>query len=42
LGLLQISWDKHKQGWHDKIAQTVVIIHDEAALPLAQLDKYYR
>lgn len=42
LGLLQISWDKHKQGWHDKIAHTVVIIHDEATLPLAQLDKYYR
>jgi uncharacterized RDD family membrane protein YckC len=42
LGLLQISWDKQKQGWHDKIAHTVVIIHDEATLPLAQLDKYYR
>jgi uncharacterized RDD family membrane protein YckC len=42
LGLLQMSWDKRKQGWHDKLSHTVVIIHDEATLSLAQLDKYYR
>ena len=42
LGVLLMSWDKRKQGWHDKLAHTVVIIHDEATLPLAQLDKYYR
>jgi len=25
LGFLWIAWDKDKQGWHDKIAGTVVI-----------------
>jgi uncharacterized RDD family membrane protein YckC len=25
LGLLWVGWDKRKQGWHDKIAGTVVI-----------------
>lgn len=25
LGYLNIIWDKHKQGWHDKIAKTIVI-----------------
>ena len=42
LGILWIIWDKHKQGWHDKIAGTVVIIHDEATIPLPELDKNYR
>ncbi|MDM8560467.1 RDD family protein [Candidatus Parabeggiatoa sp. HSG14] len=37
LGFLWIIWDKRKQGWHDKIAKTVVIIHDEATIPLHQL-----
>lgn len=41
LGFLWILWDKRKQGWHDKIAGTVVIIHDEATVPLEQLEKYY-
>ena len=41
-GLLSMIRDKRKQGWHDKLANTVVIIHDEATLSLAQLDKYYR
>jgi uncharacterized RDD family membrane protein YckC len=41
LGFLWIFWDKRKQGWHDKIAGTVVIIHDEATLPLHQLEKNY-
>lgn len=39
LGFLWILWDKRRQGWHDKIARTVVIIHDEAHIPLAQLEK---
>jgi uncharacterized RDD family membrane protein YckC len=39
LGFLWIIWDKRKQGWHDKMAHTVVIIHDEAAVPLHQLEK---
>ena len=25
LGFLWVGWDKRKQGWHDKIARTVVI-----------------
>jgi uncharacterized RDD family membrane protein YckC len=25
LGLLWVAWDKRKQGWHDKIAGTVII-----------------
>lgn len=41
LGFLWIFWDKRKQGWHDKIAGTVVIIHDDATLPLHQLEKNY-
>ncbi len=42
LGFLWMVWDKRKQGWHDKIAGTVVIKHDEATVPLYQLEKYYR
>ncbi len=37
LGFFWILWDKQKQAWHDKIAGTVVIIHDEATVPLHQL-----
>ena len=25
LGLMWVGWDKRKQGWHDKLANTVVI-----------------
>lgn len=25
LGILWVAWDKKKQGWHDKIAKTVVL-----------------
>lgn len=25
LGILWVAWDKKKQGWHDKIAKTVVV-----------------
>ena len=28
LGFLWIAWDDKKQGWHDKIAGTVVILND--------------
>lgn len=37
LGFLWILWDKRRQGWHDKIANTVVIVHDEATVPLEKL-----
>ncbi|WP_353571466.1 RDD family protein [Candidatus Albibeggiatoa sp. nov. BB20] len=40
LGFLWILWDKRKQGWHDKIANTVVIMHDELNVPLSQLAKH--
>lgn len=39
LGFLWILLDKRKQGWHDKLAGTVVIIHDDATIPLSQLEK---
>jgi uncharacterized RDD family membrane protein YckC len=31
LGLLWVGWDRRKQGWHDKIANTVVV--RKASLP---------
>lgn len=37
LGFLWILWDKRRQGWHDKIANTVVIVHDEATVSLEKL-----
>ena len=39
LGFLWIILDKRKQGWHDKLAGTVVIIHEEATIPLHKLEK---
>lgn len=30
LGILWVGWDKRKQGFHDKIAGSVVIIYDES------------
>ena len=42
LGFLWIIWDKRKQGFHDKIAGTTVIIEDESKKPLAQLLKELR
>lgn len=39
LGFLWVAIDARKQGWHDKIANTVVIVHDESTVPLAQLVK---
>ena len=42
LGFLWIIWDKRKQGWHDKIAGTIVIIHDEVTVPLQKLENNFR
>jgi uncharacterized RDD family membrane protein YckC len=42
LGFLWIAWDKRKQGFHDKIAKTVVIIEDAAQTSLADLEKELR
>jgi uncharacterized RDD family membrane protein YckC len=38
LGFLWIIWDKRKQGFHDKIANTMVILEDESRMPLAELE----
>lgn len=37
LGFLWILWDQRKQAWHDKIAGTIVVIHDESTVPIEQL-----
>lgn len=46
LGFLWIIWDKRKQGFHDKIAGSVVVIYDEASRTLeditAEFDKGLR
>lgn len=39
LGFLWILRDTRKQGWHDKMARTVVILRDESQIPLSQLMK---
>ncbi len=39
LGFLWIAWDKRKQGFHDKIAKTVVILDDPAQASLDDLEK---
>lgn len=48
LGFFWIAWDKRKQGFHDKIAKTIVVFepviatHDESDKPLEQLLKEVR
>jgi len=37
LGIFRIGWNQRKQGLHDKLAGTVVIMEDEAHLSLAEL-----
>lgn len=37
LGFLWIAWDRRKQGFHDRIANSVVVMEDVATEPLAQL-----
>ena len=37
LGLFWMLWDKRQQTWHDKIARTLVIIHDESSVPIERL-----
>ena len=37
LGFLWILWDRRKQGWHDKLAKTVVIMQDDSRLGLEVL-----
>jgi uncharacterized RDD family membrane protein YckC len=40
LGFFWIVWDRRKQGWHDKIAGTVVVVDDVSAMTLEQLCAY--
>ena len=37
LGIFRIGWNRRKQGLHDKLAGTMVIMEDEAHLSLAEL-----
>jgi uncharacterized RDD family membrane protein YckC len=37
LGFLWVAWDKRKQGFHDKIANSVVVIHDESTATVEEL-----
>jgi uncharacterized RDD family membrane protein YckC len=39
LGFFWIAWDKRKQGFHDKIAKTVVIHEDESMRTIEELEK---
>jgi len=39
LGFYWIAWDKRKQGFHDKIAKTVVVHEDESRKLYKELDK---
>ncbi len=41
LGFFWMLIDKRHQTWHDKIAGTIVIIHDESQVPLHQLAQGY-
>lgn len=41
LGFLWIIWDKRNQGFHDKLANSVVIIEDEARKSLQTLEKEF-
>ncbi len=36
LGFLWIPFDKHRQGWHDKLAKTLVILEDQSLEPLPE------
>ena len=42
LGFLWIAWDKRKQGFHDKIAKSVVVLEDPAHMSLEELQKELR
>lgn len=37
LGFLWMLWDRRRQGWHDKLARTVVVEDDDSLLSLTQL-----
>lgn len=37
LGLLWIAWDRRRQGWHDKLAESLVVLEDESRIGLDEL-----
>ncbi len=39
LGFFWIAWDSRKQGFHDKIAKTIVVHEDEFRVSYKELDK---
>lgn len=39
LGIFWILFDKRHQGWHDKLAHSIVIVHDESSTSLQELEK---
>lgn len=39
LGLFWIGWDRKKQGFHDKLAKTLVIVQDDTRKTLEELAK---
>lgn len=42
LGFFWILWDRRRQGWHDKLARTLVVLDDESRKSLEQLRAEYR
>lgn len=41
-GFFWVAWDKRKQGFHDRLAHTVVVMEDEADKSLAELMRELR
>ena len=37
LGVFLIGWNRTRQGLHDRLAGTLVILEDEARIPLPEL-----
>lgn len=37
LGFLWVIWDRRHQGWHDKLAGTLVVLEDETQVELSDL-----
>lgn len=42
LGFLWMIWDRRHQGWHDKLARTLVVEDDDSRLTLRQLASAYQ
>ena len=39
LGFLWIAWDRRKQGWHDKLAGTLVVVEDLVSESMEELER---